>query len=213
MSEVLKVKKREDRGSRASNRLRCEGRCPAVLYGHNEPAVSLSLASDELSATLRHGAKIVQLAGDLDEQALLQSLQWDTFGRNVLHVDLLRVAKGEKIKVEIEVVGKGDAPGENDGGILTWINHSVEIEVIPSKVPEKLHVSLSELQIGGTLTASDIFDLPEGAELVTAPERVIVNCVPPAAEPDEAEGAEAPTGAEPEVIGKKEGDEEASDES
>lgn len=209
MSETLTVKKRESTGSRASSRLRSEGRCPAVLYGHNEPAVSLSLPYDELSATLRHGAKVVDLAGDEKGQALVQALQWDTFGRYVLHADLLRISAGERVHVEIPVEGKGQAPGEDEGGILTWVNYSVEIEVTPANMPEKLHINLTTVHIGDTVTADAIFDLPEGAKLLTAPERVLLNCVQPMGEeePAEGEGGES-AGAEPELVGKKDADNE-----
>lgn len=206
MSETLNVKKRNELGSRASNRLRSEGLCPAVLYGHNEPSVSLAVPYDQIAATLRHGAKVVQLAGDEKGQALLQDLQWDTFGRYLLHADLLRISAGERVTVEIPVEAKGDAPGEEEGGIITWVNHSVEIEVTPANIPENLHVDLSSVNIGDTVTASSIIDLPEGAELVTAAERVLLNCVPPMAEEPTEESA-ADTGAEPELVGKKDEDE------
>lgn len=209
MSEMLNVKKRSATGSRASNRLRSEGRCPAVLYGHNEPSVSLSLVYDELATTLRHGAKVVDLAGDEKGQALLQDLQWDTYGRYVLHADLLRISAGERVHVEIAVEAKGEAPGEQEGGVLTWVNHAVEIEVTPASIPEKLHIDLSAVNIGDTVTADAIFDLPDDATLLTAPERVLLNCVPPMAdEPEEAEAAAA-AGAEPELVGKKDEDAEA----
>jgi len=206
MSETLNVTKRTAVGSRASNQLRSQGQCPAVLYGHNEPAVSLSLPYDQLSLTLRHGAKVVELTGDEKGQALLQDLQWDTFGRYVLHADLLRIAAGERVHVEIEVEGKGEAPGESEGGILTWVNHSVEIEVTPANIPEKLHIDLSLVHLGDTVTAEAITDLPEGATLITASERVLLNCVAPKGEEEPEEDAGA-TGAEPEVIGEKSGDE------
>lgn len=210
MSETLNVKKREKIGSRASDRLRSEGLCPAVLYGHNEPSVSLAVPYEELSSTLRHGAKIVQLAGDEKGQALLQDLQWDTFGRYVLHADLLRVSAGERVHVEIPVEAKGQAPGEDEGGMMTWVNHSVEIEVTPANVPEKLHIDLTKVHLGDTVTASAVIDLPEGAKLVTDPDRVLLNCVAPLAEEPEEEAAGV-TGAEPELVSKKSDEEEASE--
>lgn len=212
MSETLNVKKREKLGTRASDRLRSEGLCPAVLYGHNEPSVSLAVPYDELSTTLRHGAKIVQLAGDEKGQALLQELQWDTFGRYVLHADLLRVSAGERVHVEIPVEAKGEAPGEAEGGMMTWVNHSVEIEVTPANVPEKLHIDLSTVHLGDTVTASAVIDLPEGATLVTDADRVLLNCVAPLAEEPEEEEAAGVTGAEPELVSKKSDEEEGSDE-
>lgn len=209
MAETLNVEKRTALGTRASQRLRGEGRLPAVLYGHGEESVSLTLDGDELAASLRHGAKVVQLKGEIQGQALLQQVQWDTFGRYVLHVDLLRVSKGERVKVEIEVVGRGDAPGENEGGVLTWVNHSVEIEITPADIPERLHVDLSKVNVGDTRTAGDVIDLPAGAELVTPSDRVLVTCTHVAA--DEEEGVAGPTGAEPELVKPKRGDAEGAE--
>ncbi len=204
MSETLTVKKRETTGSLSSNRLRREGQCPVVLYGHNEPSVHLSVPYDQLATSLRHGAKLVQLTGDEQGQAILQDLQYDTFGRYVLHADLLRVDAGERVTVEIPVEAKGEAPGEADGGIITWVNHSVEIEVTPASIPEKLHIDMTTVNLGDTVTASAIIDLPEGAVLVTAPERVLINCVAPqAAEEEDSTVAGA---VEPELIGKDDED-------
>ncbi len=205
MAEAINVQKRTDVGTRASNRLRNEGRLPAVLYGHNEPSVSLSISYDDLNATLRHGAKVVEMSGDESGQALLQAMQWDTFGRYVLHADLLRVSAGDRVHVEIEVIAKGESPGEKDGGVLSWSNHSVEIEVPPADIPERLTVDISALQIGETITVSNILDLPKEAKFLTAPEQVLLNCVAPRLGEEETAGELG--AAEPEVIGGKPGEE------
>jgi large subunit ribosomal protein L25 len=207
-AETLNVSKRTDSGKLATRRLRREGRLPAVLYGHKEPSISLALEGDQLHTTLRHGAKVVQLAGDLQEQALLQDIQWDTFGREVLHVDLLRIAKGERVHVEIEVSGRGESAGERDGGVVTWVVHSVQIEVTPSNIPERLHIDLADLNLGESKSAGDIFDLPEGATLLTSEDTVMVNCSHPVGDVDE--DASLPAGEEPEVVKKdrKESDED-----
>lgn len=206
-TETLTVQKRTESGKLATRRLRREGRLPATIYGHNEPAISLSVCADQLSATLRHGAKVVQLAGDLQEQALLQEIQWDTFAREVLHIDLLRVSKGERVKVEIEVVGRGESAGEMEGGLLTWSHHVVEIEVTPAGIPERLHLDMTKLQLGESLSAADIYDLPSGATFVTPEDQVLVSCSRPAVEEEDL--SPAATGDEPEIIkkGKDEGEE------
>jgi large subunit ribosomal protein L25 len=210
-TETLTVTKRTTSGKLATRRLRREGRLPAVLYGHNEPSISLSVAGDQLHTTLRHGAKVVQLAGDLQEQALLQAVQWDTYGREVLHVDLLRVAKGERVHVEIEVVGRGESVGEREGGVVTWVLHNAEIEVTPGDIPERLHIDLTDLALGQSKTVADIFDLPQGAKLLTPADTVMVTCT--RAVGDVEEDASLPSGNEPEVIkrDRKESGEEDED--
>jgi large subunit ribosomal protein L25 len=101
MADLLHVKKRTAYGKRNNVRLRRQGHLPAVLYGHGEEAVSLMLAADEFEASLRHGAKVVDLDGDASGKALLQDVQWDTFFQHVLHVDLLRVRAGERAQTRI----------------------------------------------------------------------------------------------------------------
>jgi large subunit ribosomal protein L25 len=209
MSELLHVEKRESLGKRNNRRLRRAGRLPAILYGHGEDPVSLTLSADKLEASIRHGAKVVDLDGAASGKALLQDVQWDTFFQNVLHVDLLRVRAGEKVKVDVPVELRGEAPGSRDGGVIELLVHSLEIEVPLDVIPDKLHLNIKHLQIGGHLTANDIIDLPPGAKILDDLDIMIVHCVQPLAE-EEAEAAEEAGAAEPEVIGKgKEEEEEA----
>src|SRR3989337_2068169 len=83
MSELLHVEKRKAVGKRNKVRVRRQGRLPAVLYGHGEEAVSLTLAADEFEASLRHGAKVVDLDGDASGKALLQDVPWEPFFQQV----------------------------------------------------------------------------------------------------------------------------------
>ena len=205
MSDTLQVDARSAVGKRANRKLRSTGSVPAVLYGHGEEPTNLSITIDHLRPVLRHHAKVVDLSGAVDGKAVIQDLQWDTFGRELLHVDLLRVIKGEKIHVTVPVEIKGEAPGSLAGGMLEQTLREVEIEAIPSNVPDQLHVDVSSLEVGGSLSVGDISDLPEGCVLVTAADTMAVHCIQPAGESDETDAA--PTGAEPEVIGKKEEDE------
>ena len=103
-------------------------------------------------------------------------------------------------------------PGAANGGVIEQLIHSVEIEVALDNIPEKLHVKINKLEIGGHLTIKDITDLPEGAKVNVDDDEMIVHCVMPAAEEEEAVAEEGAT-AEPEVIGKgKEDEEEESEE-
>src|SRR5262245_26505962 len=213
MAETLKVEKRKSFGKRNNVRLRRAGRLPAVLYGHGEESVSLTLAADQVEASLRHGAKVVDLNGDAEGKALLQDVQWDTFYQQVLHVDLLRVRAGETVTIEVPIELRGEAAGVREGGILEQVIHSVEIEVALDVIPEKLHISVKNLQIDGYLTAKDIVDLPPGAKILLDEDEMIVHCVKPVVEEEEEAAAEEGAAAEPEVIGKgKEEEEEEAEE-
>ncbi len=202
MSDVLEVSTRESLGKLNSRRLRAEGIVPAVLYGHGEASVSLELPADQLRASLRHGAHVVELQGAAKGQALLQAIQWDVFQQHILHVDLLRVDAKELVKVEVPIVLRGSAPGENEGGVIEFLMHSIEIETSVATVPDKLHLSVNGLHLEGSLKAADIEDMPAGATIVGNADAVIVQCVKPTAASDDEEVAGA-SGAEPEVIGQK----------
>lgn len=199
MSDTLTAKRRETTGSRASMRLRAEGLVPAVLYGHKEAPVSLSLDGAELRKSLAHRAKVVNLAGEASGQAVVQALQWDTFHRDLLHIDLLRVDPNERVHVTVPLETKGDAPGLMEGGIVTVVIDHIELEAPPASIPEVVHVDVSKLHLGDDLTAADIIDLPEGARLLTAAATVVVHCVRPASGGDVA----AAPAAAAEPAGKK----------
>ncbi len=207
MSDVLEVSTRDALGKLNSRRLRAEGIVPAVLYGHGEASVSLKLPADQLRASLRHGAHVVNLQGDASGQALLQEVQWDTFQQHILHVDLLRVDSKERVTIEVPIVLRGSAPGENEGGVIGFLLHSIEIETTVASVPENLHLSVNDLHLNGSLKASDIEDMPEGATVVGDANATIVQCVAPTAESEEDAESVAASGAEPEVIGQKDGEE------
>ncbi len=207
MAELLHVEQRKSHGKRNNVRLRRGGRLPAVLYGHGEDPVSLSLAADEFEASLRHGAKVVDLDGAANGKALLQDVQWDTFFHQVLHVDLLRVRAGERVTVDVPIELRGEAPGAREGGVIEQMIHSVEIEVALDVIPDKLHVNINNLQIDGHLTIKDIENLPQGATIDMDEDSMIVHCLMPAVEEEEVV-AEEGVAAEPEIIGKGKEEEE-----
>lgn len=201
MSDVLEVTPRQALGKLNTRRLRAGGQLPAVLYGHGGEPVNLSVPEDQLQAGLRHGAKVVQLQGAAQGQALLQEVQWDTFHQRVLHVDLLRVKASDRVHVEVPVALRGQAPGEREGGVVEQLVRSVEIEVAPGSIPETLHLNINALHLNGTLQGADIEDLPAGAKIL-GEDKTIAHCVEPTVKAEEAEAASA-AGSEPEVIGRK----------
>jgi large subunit ribosomal protein L25 len=208
MADVLNVSIRKGLGKRESRRLRDEGRTPAVLYGHGLENVNLSVCSHELAATVRHGAKLVEVRGDVSDSALIKDVQWNTFGTAVLHVDLTRVSAEEAVDVTVAVSLVGEAPGVKQGGIVEHFLHEIEIRCPAGKLPDRFAVRVNELNLGETILAKDIV-LPEGAELLSDPDAVVATCQTPQAEIEEVAGASE--GAEPELIRRKEEEEESED--
>src|SRR4051794_28664083 len=127
MAEELKVEIRKARGKRNAKRLRNDGAIPAVLYGHGEQTVSLTVPREQFSTALRHGSRLVQLKGGVDESALIRDLQWDTYGTAVLHIDFARVSADERIKVTVPVELRGQAPGARQGGVVQHLVHEIEV--------------------------------------------------------------------------------------
>jgi len=196
------------KGSKHSNRrLRHSGQTPAVLYGHGQANVCLSVPSEVFATALRHGSRLVGLTGAVNEPAFVRELQWDTYGTRVLHVDFTRISVDELVKVHLTVELRGRAPGVTEGGVVEQLVHDVQIECPAGAIPEKLLVSINQLKLNETITLAQL-ELPAKSKLFGDPETIVVQCVVPVEKP-EIEGGEAAE-VEPEVIGakKEEGEEE-----
>ena len=208
MAEVLNVKARENTGKKNNTRLRNAGMVPAVLYGHGETNVNLAATTDDMSAVLRHHSRVVELKGAVNEKALIRDLQWDVFGIDIVHVDFSRVSEHERVTVQVPVELRGDAPGIKEGGAVELVVHELEVECEAEAIPEKIEIIVKDLHLGGEITAGDIA-LPAGVTLVTDAEVLVVHCVKPKAMADiSAEGVVV----EPEVIGRKPGEESEDEE-
>jgi len=205
MSDMLEVETRDSFGKSNNRRLRRSGHLPAVLYGHGKKPVSLTVPTEQLSFSLRHGAKVVKLKGAAKCQALLQDVQWDTFQQHVLHVDFLRVEAKDRIKIEVPLVVRGEAPGQHEGGVVELLMRNIEIETSPANIPEQLQVNVNQLHIGDSMKAADVEGLPEGASILCELSATVVQCVQPTVIEEEEATVEA---VEPEVIGQKDDDQE-----
>jgi large subunit ribosomal protein L25 len=202
--EVLNVKGRDTHGKRRVRRMRREGTTPAILYGHGEQNVPLAVPSDELDALVRHGHRVVDLKGVVNETARIRELQWDTWGTHVLHVDLVRASKDEVVEEKVAVVLRGEAPGVKEGGVLKHTLHDVRIRCRVSAIPERIECNINHLVLNGVVKVSDLVP-PEGVEIISDPEQIVVQVVPPTELEEEAPTTE---GAEPELIGRKPAEEE-----
>jgi large subunit ribosomal protein L25 len=208
-SVMLVAQPRQEHGTRAARRLRKQGLIPAVLYGHKEETVSLSLPADEIYSAVRHGVRVLDLkTGGKTEKALIRELQWDHLGKDVLHVDFTRVAADERIHVAVPVELRGIAPGVTGGGILDQPLHALHVECLAARLPESIRVNVTELQLGGAIHVKDLH-LPEGVKALDDPEAIVVHIKAPEAVPEPAAAAEAGAQAEPEVIGRKAAEEAA----
>jgi large subunit ribosomal protein L25 len=201
MAEQMLVELRDQRGKLNNRRLRRSGKIPAVLYGHGEENVCLDVSAETLSTALRHGSRLVDLTGAVNESAFIRDVQWDTWGTHVLHVDFTRISADEVVEVTLTIELRGEAPGVRAGGIVDQLIHDVEIACPAGSIPEKLQVNINHLKLEDKITLAEL-QIPQGAKLLVEDlEAIIVQCVVPLELPEEG-AAEAAAG-EPEVIGAK----------
>lgn len=205
MAETLQVEARSTRGKRHARRARRDGKVPAVIYGHGQPTVSLLVPAEQFHAVLRHGARLVQLTGAVQEQAFIREIQWDTWGTHVLHVDFTRVSEHEKVRVEVPLELRGEAPGMKAGGVVQQHVHAVQVECEATAIPDRLAVNINHLELGGKILLGQI-ELPPSVVVLGDAETVVVECVERAEEVEAAPAA--PAEGEPEVIGRKKEQEE-----
>ena len=203
-------------GKGASRQARRDGKVPAVLYGHGADPQHLVLPAREFAAVLRNFGTNAVLTLDVDGAealALPKAIEIHPIKRNIVHVDLIIVRRGEKVTVEVNVVVEGDAGPDT---LVNQESNTIEIESDAMSIPENLTLSVEGIPAGTQFLASQI-QLPDGVTLISDPELLVVNVIPaPTAEDLEAEGAgEAtePTEDETEegAEGEGEGDEAAAE--
>jgi large subunit ribosomal protein L25 len=187
----LTAEVRTKTGKGASRQARREGKVPAVLYGHGADPQHLVLPAREFAAVLRNFGTNAVLTLDVEGKealALPKSIEIHPVRRNIQHVDLIIVRRGEKVTVEVNVVVEGDAGPDT---LVTQESNSIEIESDAMSIPEHLTLSIEGAAAGTQFTAAQV-PLPDGVTLVSDPELLVVNVVnAPTAEELESEGGGA----------------------
>jgi large subunit ribosomal protein L25 len=206
-SAQVSAQQRTSLGSRANKRLRDSGFIPAVVYGHKEAVIPVSLPKKEITNHLAKGAHVFDLALEgKSEKVLVKEVQYDHLGIEIIHVDFARVSLDEKVEVTVGLELKGTPKGEEEGGVLQQIIMELEIECLVTDIPEIIRHNVSNMAKDDVLHIKDLI-LPPGVRCLQD-EDLIVATVKEIAEEASTEAAEAATN-EPEVIGRKAEDEAA----
>lgn len=208
-STQITVTSRTPGHSRETRRLRREGRVPGTVYGGGQEPTSFSVDARELRNALHGSGAVLDLSidGGSTEPAVLKDTQRHPVRNEIIHIDLLRVDLKQAIHaiVAVELVGVEDAPGiKSDGGILEHVTRELNIEALPTEIPENIKVDVSAGEVGDTITMEGV-PLPDGVTLLDeAADTVIATISAPrlANETEEAEGIETET----EVVGEEEAD-------
>jgi len=222
--KTVVVHPREAGGKGANRRLRQSGLIPAVVYGGGRDPVAIQVDEkkmrDFLHVTGSENSVFLLQLGETGKSrhAMIRDLQIDTISRQISHIDFQRVLLDEKVRVEVPVTLEGMPEGvKNQGGVLDFVTREVEIECLPALIPAEFKLDVTELGVGDHLEAKALV-LPEGVELISEPNRVLVSISHSrVAEDVEAAGAEEgvslieEVATEPEVIGRGKADEDEDD--
>jgi large subunit ribosomal protein L25 len=200
----LEVTSRAAAGSRAARRLRRSGRVPGVLYGGGGEAVGFDADARELRLALAASGAVLDLSvdGEKPTPVVLKEAQRDPVRGQTVHVDLLRVRLDQAIHavVPLELLGVDEAPGVKEGGVLEQITRELNVEALPTAIPEAIVHEIGEMQIGETIGLAAVA-MPAGVTLLDDVEDAVVATLsPPKLQAEVEEEIEAET----ELVGEGE---------
>jgi len=216
---VVEAKERKTINKRSRNILRNEGRVPGVLYGSRLEPIPIDVTRaviHPLVFTAKTHLLSLKLDGHEEYDCIIKDVQFDPVSDEVVHFDLIRLTRDEKIQLEVPIRLLGSAVGVKEGGLLQESMHKLNVECLPKNIPQSLEIDVTELNIGDTIHVADLNF--EHITIINPEDTIVVSVVLPKvekeAEPDEEgeELAEEEGAVEPEVIGKgKESEEENKD--
>lgn len=196
----LKATARPKAGKGAARAERRAGRVPAVIYGGNEPPLTIALPEKETRLAIYAGHFLTTVFNiDLDgkkHRVIPRDFALDPVKDFPIHVDFFRLGEGAKIRVSVPVRLKGAeaSPGVKRGGTVNIVAHEVELEVEADKIPQFIEVDVSKLDINDSVHLSSI-ELPKGAAPFSREEQTLVTLVAPSGAAEEEPAAAAPAAA------------------
>ncbi len=210
---ILEAQRRQDIGTGKVNRLRKRALLPAVVYGEGKKSLSIQLVSKDLLHLMRvHKGesfvitlRIKDGAQSQDKSVLIKQIQHDPVSDEIVHIDFHEISLTKTIRVKVGLVATGEAVGvKQDGGILDHTMWELEIECLPTQIPESIEVDVSNLKIGDALHIKDL-SLPQGVKVLSDPGATVLAVSMPTKEavPAAEEALAGQAKAEPEVIKEK----------
>jgi len=218
---ILKVEKREEVGKSQVKKLRKESIIPAVCYKDGKEPINLKINAGDFSKVLQTRAgENVLLTLEIDKvkalngaTVIIKEMQTHPLSEKVVHVDFKEISLTEKITVKVPVTSHGEAQEVvSEGGLIEHAIWEIEVECLPTQIPEKIEAEVSGMKIGDTIFVKDL-PIPPGVKVLNDPELVVLTAKPPAKEEVKPEIPEEGL-EEPEVIekGKKKEEEEVAEE-
>ncbi len=184
----LNAKVRAGTGKGAARQARREGDVPGIVYGGGTDPQSISIPFNYLLTKLRKGGFMstlhnLKIEGQDDVRVICRGVQRDVVKDLPTHIDLMRLKRTSRVKIfiPVEFLNADTCPGVKKGGVLTVVRNEVELDVLAGDIPEHITIDLAEVEIGDTISISDV-TLPEGATpAITDRDFVIANVQAPRA--------------------------------
>ncbi len=197
----LNIADRTRTRTKGAKTLRREGLIPGILYYAGETNVNISVDKLVLYHALQSGQHVFEIELDGDTQfTMIKELQYHPVTDEVLHIDLMRVRRSEKMTIFVPLVLVGEAVGVKEGGVLSQSMTQIEISCFPTDVPDQIELNIDDLEMNSSKSVADITLDNEDIEILSAEELNIVSVHPPAAEEEpeveELEGEELEEGEE-----------------
>jgi large subunit ribosomal protein L25 len=185
----LEVEERTERGTRATKRLRAEGYVPGVVYGGDD-CVPFKVNNRVLRAALHDGSALIDLkiGNTKARPVIVKDQQHHPVRGQVLHIDLLQVRLDEKIHspVQVELENVDEAPGVKEGGVLEHVTRELNIEALPTDIPERITIDVSGMDINAVMHLSEVTP-PNGVTFLDDPEETIIATITVPTEVEEPE--------------------------
>jgi large subunit ribosomal protein L25 len=192
----LKATARPKSGKGAARAERRAGRIPGVIYGNNQPPVTISVDDKELRQRILAGRFLTTLY-DIDlegkkHRVIPRDFHLDPVRDFPLHVDFMRLGEGATIRIHVplHVVNSESAPGIKRGGTVNIVTHGLDLECSVDNIPQYIEADASSLEIGHSLHLSDV-KLPAGVKSLTRADATLVTIVPPSGYAEEQKAAAA----------------------
>lgn len=178
----LDLEERKNLGTSAARSIRRNGGVLVNYYYTGEENKNFSIDKKSLQKAILSGNRVFEL--DINNEtiyAMIKDAQYHPVTEQILHIDLLRVRRDEKMKISIPLVLEGNSAGVVQGGILTQTLSNIDIQCFPTDVPENIIVDITKLDLNSSITAGDL-KLDEDITLETLPDTTIVACNEPKVE-------------------------------
>ena len=178
----LPIEIRTGSGASLARELRRNGKIPANYYYRGEANQNLAIDKKAFNHAIHSGQQVFEV--DINNETIyimIKDIQYHSVTEEVMHVDLMRIRRTEKMTFSIPLVLEGDAIGIDEGGIVAQVATTIDVECYPNDVPESITVDISGLEFNSAMAAEEIV-LPVDTVLVSAENTTIVTCNPPKAE-------------------------------